>query len=137
MFKRILSTILVAALSVILFTGCASSKPEKFDAVLFINECRIAVLPSMYPDTNTKEFKLDFAKNVLETFGRSDYYKNMNEEQRFEAIEQLGDVLETYSYGPAEDGFVWDFTINKKEHSVSWTVKYYNDTKVMWMMPGY
>ena len=137
MFKRILSTILVAALSVILFTGCSSGKPEKFDAVLFINECRIAVLPSQYPDTNAKEFKFDFAKNVLDTFGKSDYYKNMTEEQRFEALEQIGEVLETYSYGPAEDGFVWDFTVNKKEHSVSWTVKYYNDTKVMWMMPGY
>ena len=137
MFKRILSTILVAALSVILFAGCTSSKPEKFDAVLFINECRIAVPASLYNDGNTKEFKLDFAKNVLETFGKSDYYENMTEEQRFEALEQIGDVLETYSYGPAADGFVWDFYVNKQEHSVSWTVKYYNDTKVMWMMPGY
>ena len=77
------------------------------------------------------------AKNVLETFGKSDYYENMTEEQRFEALEQIGDVLETYSYGPAADGFVWDFYVNKQEHSVSWTVKYYNDTKVMWMMPGY
>ena len=137
MFKRILSTILVAALSVILFMGCTSSKPEKFDAVLFINECRIAVHPSQYSDANIKEFKFDFAKNVLDTFGKSDYYKNMTEEQRFEALEQIGEVLDTYSYGPGEAGFVWDFSINKEEHSVSWTVKYYNDTKVMWMMPGY
>ena len=104
MFKRILSTVLVAALSVILFTGCASSKPEKFDAVLFINECRIAVLPSMYPDTNSKEFKLDFAKNVLETFGRSDYYKNMTEEQRLSSLAKflrhtVTDLLKTVLYG--------------------------------------
>lgn len=137
MFKRILTTIIISVLSVILFAGCTSSKPEDFDVVLFVNECRIAVPVSQYPDGSTKDFKLDFSKNVLETFGRSDFYKNMTEEQRFEALEQIGEVLESYSYGPAADGFVWDFTVNREEHSVAWTVKYYNDTKVVWMMPGY
>lgn len=137
MFKRILTTIIISVLSVILFAGCTSSKPEDFDAVLFVNECRIAVPVSQYPDDNTRDFKLDFSKNVLETFGRSDFYKNMTEEQRFETLEQIGEVLESYSYGPVTDGFVWDFTVNREEHSVAWTVKYHNDTKVMWMMPGY
>ena len=137
MFKRILTTIIISVLSVILFAGCTSSKPEDFDAVLFVNECRIAVPESQYPDDNTRDFKLDFSKNVLETFGRSEFYKNMTEEQRFEALEQIGEVLESYSYGPAADGFVWDFTVNREEHSVAWTVKYHNDTKVMWLMPGY
>ena len=137
MFKRILTTIIISVLSVILFAGCTSSKPEKFDAVMFIDECRILVPSSQYNGGPAKDFKLDFAKAVLEKFGNSDFYKNMTEEERFESLEQIGEVLESYSYGPATDGFVWDFTVNRKEHSVAWTVKYYNDTKVVWMMPGY
>ena len=137
MFKRILSTILVAALSVILFAGCTSSKPEKFDAVMFIDECRILVPAAQYSSGPVKEFKLDFAKAVLDKFGKSEYYKNMTDEERFEALEQIGDVLSTYSYGRVEDGFVGDYKINKAEHSVTWTVKYHSDTNVMWLMPGY
>ena len=138
MFKRFISTVLVIVLSLVLFAGCSSSQDKKeFDAQLFVNECKILTPAGQYKNIAKSEFSMIYTKNVFDEFGKSDYYKNMNEEQRFEAIEQLGEVLETYSYGPAEDGFVWDFTINKKEHSVSWTVKYYNDTKVMWMMPGY
>ena len=137
MFKRVLSIIVVTVLSVILFTGCTSGKPEKFDAVLFINECRILVPASQYENSTPKDFKFDFAKAVFDKFGKSDYYKNMTEEERFEALEQIGEVLDTYSYGPAKDGIIGNFQINKNEHSVSWTVKYNNETKVMWMMPGY
>ena len=137
MFKRILTIIIISVLSVILFAGCTSSKPENFDAVLFIDECRMLVPAPQYASGPAKEFKLDFAKAVLDKFGKSDYYENMTEEERFEALEQIGEVLDTYSYGRVEDGFVSDFKINKDEHSVTWTVKYHNDTKVMWMMPGY
>lgn len=129
--------IIVAALSVILFTGCTSSEPEEFDAAHFVDECRILVPAAQYENSSDMDFKMDFAKTVLNEFGKSDYYKNMTEEERFDALKQIGEVLGTYSYGNAEDGFVWDFLINKEDHSVSWTVKYNNGTYVLWMMPGY
>ena len=137
MFKRVLSMIIVAALSVVLFTGCSSGKPENFDADQFVKECRLLVPSSQYQSAVTRDFKIDFSKTVMDKFGKSDYYNNMNEEQRFEAIEQLGEVLESFSYGPVTDGFVWDFMLDKTHHTVSWTIKYYNDTKVVWTMPGY
>ena len=62
----------------------------------------------------------------------------MTDEERFEALDQIGKVLETYSYGLAEDGFVMNYLINNDEHSVSWTVKGFDDdTNVKWIMPGY
>ena len=137
MFKRILSTILVAALSVIFFTGCTSDKPDQFDASQFVNECRILVPVAQYANVGERDFKLDFVKTILDEFSKTDYYKNMTEEERFEALNQIGEVLKTYSYGSVTDGFVWDFRVNKEEHSVTWTVKYHNDTSVIWLMPGY
>ncbi|MBR2597029.1 MAG: hypothetical protein IKE09_00580 [Clostridiales bacterium] len=137
MFKRILTTFLVFALSVVIFSGCNSAKPEKFDASQFVNECRILVPIAQYANVGERDFKLDFVKTVLDEFSKSDYYKNMTDEERFEALNQIGEVLETYSYGSVTDGFVWDFRVIKEEHSVTWTVKYHSDTCVMWMMPGY
>ena len=137
MLKRVLSMIIVAALSVILFTGCTSSEPEEFDAVHFVDECRILVPSSQYDNSTQKDFRINFVKSILEKFGKSDYYKNMTDEERFEALKQIGKVLETFSYGQAEDGFVMDYLINNDEHSVTWTVKGFDDTNVMWMMPGY
>ena len=138
MFKRVLSMIIVAALSVILFAGCTSSEPEVFDAAHFVDECRILVPSSQYDSSTQKDFRIIFAKAVLDKFGKSDYYKNMTDEERFEALDQIGKVLETYSYGLAEDGFVMNYLINYDEHSVSWTVKGFDDdTNVKWIMPGY
>ena len=90
MFKRVLSMIIVAALSVVLFTGCSSSKPENFDADQFVKECRLLVPSSQYQSAVTRDFKLDFSKTVMDKFGKSDYYNNMNEEQRFEESSSLG-----------------------------------------------
>ena len=92
---------------------------------------------SLYKDSELKDFEINFTTTVFKEFGKSDYYKSMSDSEREDAINALGKVLETLSYGNATEGFVNNFRINKLNHTVLWNVKGYTDAEVMWNMPGY
>ena len=140
MFKRLISFILLSVMSLFLLAGCSSNdsdKPEEFDAEHFVEDCKILMPAAKYEDADPKDFMINFTTTVFIRFGKSDYYKNMTEEERIEALNELGKVLETFSYGVAEDGFVTHFRVNKLKHAAVWNVKGYSDADLMWYMPGY
>jgi len=137
MFKRLVSYILISILSLSLFAGCSSVKQDVFDAEHFIDECRILVPAAKYTDSDPNDFAINFSTSVFKQFGKSNYYKNMTDNERVEAVYKLGKVLETYSYGTMTDGFVSNFTVNESEHIALWNIKGVDNKEVMWSMPGY
>lgn len=140
MFRKIVSFILVAVLSLILLTGCSTSgsdQPEEFDAAEFIDDCRILVPASRYDEDKLKDFEIDFPRTVLDKFGKSDYYKNMTEDERKATFKELTKILSEYSYGGAKNGFMKEISVNMVQHTVSWYIKDFDDHEVVWSMPGY
>ena len=142
MFKRILSFVLVTVISLILFAGCTpadSDQSDSFDAKQFIEECKVLAPASRYSDSedDLKDFEIDFPRAVLDKFGKSEYYKNMTEDERKAAFNELTNILSTYSYGNAANGFMSKVSVDMLNHTVSWYIKDFNEDEVIWSMPGY
>ena len=142
MFKRIFSFVLVTVISLILFAGCTpadSGQSDTFNAEKFIEECRILVPATKYSasEQDLKDFEIDFPRAVLDKFGKSEYYKNMNEDERKAAFKEITGILSTYKYGNATNGFMREVSVNMLKHTVSWYVMDFGETEVVWAMPGY
>ena len=142
MFKRILSFVLVTVISLILFAGCTpadTDQSDSFDAKQFIEECKVLAPASRYSDSedDLKDFEIDFPRAVLEKFGKSEYYKKMNEDEREAAFKEITGILSDYKYGNATKGFMNRVSVDMLKHTVSWYLKDFNDSEVVWAMPGY
>ncbi|MBR3341912.1 MAG: hypothetical protein IKG30_09850 [Clostridiales bacterium] len=137
MFKRAVSVFLVTVISLIFFVGCssASNKSKKFDAGDFVYECRILVPSSQYDETKLKNFEIDFIRAVFQKFGESDYYKNMTNEEREAAINDIAKVLQTFSYGKAATGFIDGYTIDMKNHRINCQLKNFEGSETMVRLP--
>ena len=61
----------------------------------------------------------------------------MTEQERETALKEICEVLKTYSYGLAKNGFAEDYTVDMKRHNVICRLKDFSDSEVMWSMPGY
>lgn len=137
MFKRFISTVLVIVLSLVLFAGCSSSQDKKkFDAQLFVNECKILTPAGQYKNIAKSEFSMIYTKNVFDEFGKSDYYKHMNDSEREAALNDLANVLMTFSYGSIEGGYIDSYSVKMDKHVVKW----HNvgaEFEMEWLMPGY
>ena len=122
MFKRIISTILTVILSLVLFAGCSStdSKPKVFEAVSFVDGCRILAPATTYKNYEPDEYAVVFTQNVFDEFIKSDHYKTMTDSERETALNQLADVLKTYSYGNVTDGFIDSFTVDMNSRTIKW-----------------
>lgn len=138
MFKRLVSFILTAVIALTLFTGCSSESGQKtFDAQKFVDDCRILTPESQYNKSTMKNFEIDFIRNVLTKFGKSDFYKEMSDEEREAAFNDMGKILMTYSYGYAVNGFVEEFSVDMRKHQFFCIIKDFPDAELMWSMPGY
>ena len=139
MLKRVVSYILVTVFSLMLFAGCspASDRTNVFNAEKFVDECRILVLSTQYDESNLKDFEIDFIKAVLIQFGKSDFYKNMTDGERETAFNEIGEVLLRYSYGQVKNGFTDKYSVDMNTHKVTCRLKDFQDSEVMWSMPGY
>ena len=142
MNKRVITCILITLISLVFFAGCTPAKsdqPDSFDAEKFIEECKILVPASKYSSSeeDLRNFEIDFPKTVLDKFGKSEYYKNMTEDERKAAFKELTNILSTYSYGNATNGFMREVSVNMLKHTVSWYIMDFGETKVVWAMPGY
>lgn len=140
MFKRLISFILISVLSLVLLAGCSqngSEEPGTFDAVHFVDECKILVPAKRYDDSRLKDFEIDFPRAVLDKFAESSYYKKMTEDERKSAFQELTKVMSTYSYGNAVNGFMKNCSVNMVQHTVSWNIMDFDDTEIVWKMPGY
>lgn len=136
MFKRFISIVIIFMMSLVLFAGCSSTVEEnkEFEAVTFVNDCRIFTPASQYKTYDSGEFALIFTRNVFEEFVKSEYYSNMSEDERINAFNELGSVLETYSYGSINGGFIDSFTVNVDKHMITW----HNvglDYEIEWAIP--
>lgn len=137
MLKRFISTVLVMIMSLVLFAGCSSSHDKKtFDAQAFVNECKILTPASQYKNVDKSEFALIFTKNVFDEFGKSDYYKDMNDNEREAAFNELANVLMSFSYGNIEDGYIDSYSVRMDKHLVKWHIAG-ADFETEWLMPGY
>ena len=139
MFKRIVSFILITVMSIAFLSGCSSEpdKPEEFDAAHFVESCRILAPASQYTESDLKNFEIDFVRAVFTKFGKSDYYTSMTDRERENAFNELGNVLETYSYGNAADGFIDNCIVDMNTHEITCQLKGFEDYKIIWAMPGY
>ena len=138
MFKRVIAFLLTFFVMLTLFAGCsAQDQAQAFDAESFVDDCRILAPASQYDAGKLKNFEIDFIRSVLIKFGKSDYYKNMTEQERETALKEICEVLKTYSYGLAKNGFAEDYTVDMKRHNVICRLKDFSDSEVMWSMPGY
>ena len=138
MFKKIFSNILVICLSLTLLCGCSSTDKDKpFDALTFVDECRILYPKKAYSGKEDKEVEMDFTLIVFEKFGKTDYYKNMTDDEREQAIKDICEVFKTYSYGDISNGFIRKYSFDSKKHSLTWTVMASSDTTMEWALPGY
>ena len=123
MSKRFCLSFLTVLISLILLVGCSSSGQDKndvFDAETFVNECKVLTPAGAYQNTSTEEFAMVFTENVFKEFKKSDYFKNMTEEERVAACYEIGEVLKTFSYGNINGGFIDEFTVDTATHSVKW-----------------
>lgn len=138
MFKKIFTNILLICLSLTLLCGCSSSEKNKeFDAEDFVEDCRVLMPAGLYKNSTVKEYTMSFTDTVFEQFGKSDYYKNMSDSERFLALDQLCNVLIGFKYGVVEDGFIEGYLIDMKTHQVSWTLRCNPEVEMIWEMPGY
>ena len=137
MFKRVFSVFLVTVISLMLFVGCSSTSNEskEFDAGDFVYECRILVPSSQYDETKLKNFEIDFIRTVFVKFGESDYYKNMTNEEREAAINDIAKVLQTFSYGPSVDGFIDDYKVEMSKHRITCQLKNFKDSETIVRLP--
>lgn len=142
MHKRVITYILITVISLIVFAGCTPANTDQtgpFDAKKFVDECRILVPATRYSadEEDLKNFEIDFPRTVLDKFGASEYYKNMTDDERKAAFKELTDVLSSYSYGNATNGFMREVSVNMLKHTVSWYIMDFGETEVVWAMPGY
>lgn len=138
MIKRLLSFMLITVLSLAFFAGCSSAYGEKtFDAEEFVSDCKLLAPASQYDETKLKSFEIDYVRAVFEKFGKSDFYKNMNDEEREAAFNALCNVLMTFSYGNAKTGFIEEYSIDMNKHKILCRLKDFPDSEVLWNMPGY
>ena len=110
-------------MALILLAGCSSKDEETsdvFDAAKFVDGCKILAPAGAYENVPTDEFAMVFTENVFKEFKRSEYYKNMTEEERVAACNEIGEVLKTLSYGTISDGFIDEFSVDPATHSVKW-----------------
>lgn len=137
MFKRLISFLLAFVIPLILITGCsASDQPQVFEAQKFVEDCRILAPASQYDESKLENFEIDFIRGVFTKFGKSDFYKNMTDEEREAAYNELADVLMTYEYGNA-NGFIDEYMVDMSEHKVWCRLKDFTDSEIIWSMPGY
>ncbi|WP_034447471.1 hypothetical protein [Butyrivibrio sp. AE2032] len=140
MFKRVISYILITVMSLVLFAGCSPAEKDEnkaFSAPDFVDECRILMPASKYGNMSRDEFAMKFTVTVFEQFGKSDYYKNMTDKERIDALNGLGGVLKTYSYGGVDGGFIDKFSVDSSAHEVTWHIKGDSEIESLWTMPGY
>ena len=142
MNKHVITYILITVISLFVFAGCTpanTNQTEPFDAQKFIDECRILVPATKYSadEDDLKNFEIDFPRAVLDKFGKSEYYKEMTDDERKAAFKELTEILSTYSYGNAANGFMRDVSVNMLKHTVSWYIMDFGETEVVWAMPGY
>ncbi len=139
MFKRLISFILITVMSLVLFTGCSGNNggTDSFDAANFIDECKLLVPAKRYSENDLMNFEIDFPKTVLDKFGASSYYKKMTDDERKTAFKEITNILATYSYGNAKNGFMKNISVNMVQHTVSWNIMDFDDTEIVWKMPGY
>lgn len=129
---------LITVLSLALFAGCSPASGDKvFDAEEFVSDCKILAPASQYDDTKLKSFEIDYVRAVFERFVKSDYYKNMNEEEREAAFNELCNVLMTFSYGNAKTGFIEEYSVDMNKHKILCRLKDFPDSEVLWNIPGY
>ncbi|MCR4703791.1 MAG: hypothetical protein K5665_09030 [Saccharofermentans sp.] len=139
MFRKVITVVIVAFFSLILFAGCSSSgkgKDKPYDARSFVDECRILMPASKYKDADPVECATYFTKAVFEQFGKSDYYKNMSDLQRETAVTDICKVLQKYEYCNIE-GFITGYDVDMSRHEVTWYINGLPDAVNVWIMPGY
>ena len=139
MFRKVITVVIVAVISLILFAGCSSAgkgKDKPYDARSFVDECRILMPASKYKDADPVECATYFTKAVFEQFGKSDYYKNMSDLQRETAVTDICKVLQKYEYCNIE-GFITGYDVDMSRHEVTWYINGLPDAVNVWIMPGY
>ncbi len=139
MFRKVITVVIVAVFSLILFAGCSSAgkgKDKPYDARSFVDECRILMPASKYKDADPVECATYFTKAVFEQFGKSDYYKNMSDIQRETAVTDICKVLQKYEYCNIE-GFITGYDVDMSRHEVTWYINGLPDAVNVWIMPGY
>ncbi len=139
MFRKVITVVIVAVFSLILFAGCSSAgkgKDKPYDARSFVDECRILMPASKYKDADPVECATYFTKAVFEQFGKSDYYKNMSDLQRETAVTDICKVLQKYEYCNIE-GFITGYDVDMSRHEVTWYINGLPDAVNVWIMPGY
>ncbi len=122
----------VVILCIFLLAGCTSGEP--FDAHSFIDDCTKFVDVDSYE--TRYEFNIDFVDCCLDRFVRSQYYKNMTEEERLAAVQQIFVELETYSIPPLEDGCVRNVTYDERTGEFMWNYAYRIEYTGRWVMPS-
>ena len=139
MLKRFVSYILIAVMSLALFSGCSSADNDQdkpFSAQEFVDDCRILLPAARYQKMTQNEFAAKYVITVLDQFAKSDYYTNMSNDERENAFNEIGNVLSSYSYGQVSGGFVSDFEVNMKKHEITWFDKSNTEIEMLWTIPG-
>jgi hypothetical protein len=137
MSKRVVSYILIVFTVLAMFAGCSSDDKNRgvFEAQSFVDECKILVPLAQFQSVTVDEFKQTFTKTVFDEFAASDYFKDMTEEERLNAFNELANILKTYDYGGV-NGFIDSFSIDTKTHEITW----HNidaEYDILWKIPGY
>lgn len=136
MRKKLFAILMSIAMVFLLFTGCTDDSSSPFVAQDLVDRCQMFVKPEAYDANNTDGFCMDFVRNVLDEFGNSVYYANMTDDERFAALDQIMDILESYNYGSVNYGFVRNSSIDTINHTVSWKFTH-SEYNGQWIMPGY
>ena len=140
MFKRVITYILIAVMSLIIFAGCSSADNDQdkpFNAKEFVDDCRILAPESKFKQSEPVDFAAYYTKVVFEQFGKSNYYKEMTAKEREDAFNSICKVLTTYSYCNVPDGFIDEYTVDIVNREILWHVKGMEpDVDSLWQMPG-
>lgn len=133
MRQRISTTIITVILCLAVLSGCEYTK--KFDAKDYVDSCTQFVDVDSYAGA-WYELNILFVDTCLDRFVRSQYYDDMNETERLEAVKQIFEVLKTYSLPPLEDGLVKNVKYDDNTREFTWNYSYRVDYTGRWIMPS-
>lgn len=133
MVKNLSVILLCFVVSLSVFAGCHTDS-ETFDAKKFVDQCN--VLLTYDEKQGTDGFCMDYVQTVFKEYGDSDFYSDATDEERCTEVLAIAEVLESYSYGPIQYGFIRDYSLDKSTHTLNWrfTQCEYGGS---WTMPGY